>query len=98
MRRDLEERFGGWSSLGDEPLAGAWRNPESGEVEYDASWRYEVGIPPGRLAELDGYLAELAHRLRQKAIWRVVYAGGEAKAVVARVPRTGRGPKEEHDG
>jgi len=30
LRKYLEERFDGWSSLGDEPLPGAWRNPESG--------------------------------------------------------------------
>jgi hypothetical protein len=86
LRYDLEERFDGWSSLGDQPLPGALRNPASEEVEYDDSWRYEVGISPDRLAELDGYLAELAHRLGQKAIWRVIYSGGEGAAITARSP------------
>jgi len=27
-------------------MKGAWRNPESGEVEYDDSWRSELGIDP----------------------------------------------------
>jgi hypothetical protein len=87
LRRDLEERFGGWSSLGDAPLPGAWRNPESGEIEYDDSWRYEVGIPPARIREFDDYLADLARRIGQKAIWRVAYAGGEGKAIPAGRPR-----------
>lgn len=86
IRRDLEERFDGWSLAADKPLAGAWRNPELGEVEYDDSWRYEVGIAPDRLGELDDYLAELSHRLGQKALWRVVHAGGEGKVIPARVP------------
>lgn len=89
LRRDLEETFDGWSSLGDAPLPGAWRNPESGEIEYDDSWRYEVGIASKRLAELDEYLAEIAHRLGQRAIWRVVYTGGKGKAIPARPPRKG---------
>lgn len=86
IRRDLEDRFDGWSLAADRPLEGAWRNPESGEVEYDESWRYEIGISPDRLDELDSYLGELAHRLGQEALWRVVYAGGEGKVIVARVP------------
>jgi len=90
LRKDLEDSFDGWSSLGDQPLPGAWRNPASGEIEYDDSWRYEVGIASGRLQELDDYLADLAHRLGQKAIWRVVYEGGQGKAIPAR-PRKGRG-------
>ncbi len=90
LRNDLEERFDGWSSLGDKPLPGAWSNPDSGEIEYDDSWRYEVGIAPERLAEFDEYLAELAHRLGQKAIWRVIYAGGEGKVIPARPPDRGR--------
>lgn len=89
LRKDLEERFNGWSSLGDRPFEGAWRNPGSGEIVYDSSWRYEVGIAASRLDELDGYLAELAWRLGQKAIWRVVYSGGEGKAITARPPNEG---------
>jgi hypothetical protein len=91
LRKDLEDKFDGWSSLGDEPLPGAWRNPESGVVEYDESWRYEVGVASDRLVELDDYLGELAHRLGQKAIWRVLYAGGEGKVIPARAPGVGRG-------
>jgi len=83
IRRDLEGRFGGWSLAADRPLAGAWRNPGSGDVEYDESWRYEVGIDPTRLHELDTYLAGLAFRLGQKAIWRVAYAGGEGRVIPA---------------
>lgn len=90
LRKDLEERFDGWSLAGDKPLPGAWRNPASGEVEYDDSWRYEIGVAPDRLAELDDYLAELAHRLGQKAIWRVLYAAGEGKVIPARAPRRRR--------
>ncbi|MBI4820051.1 MAG: hypothetical protein HY791_27495 [Deltaproteobacteria bacterium] len=86
IRRDLENRFDGWSLVSDMPLTGAWRNPESGEVEYDTSWRYEVGIAPDRLAELDNYLSELSHRLGQKALWRVLYVGGEGKVILARAP------------
>jgi hypothetical protein len=89
IRRHLEDRFGGWSLAADRPLAGAWRNPESGDVEYDDSWRYEVGIDPARLGDLDDYLADLARRLRQKALWRVAYARGEGKVIPARA-RAGR--------
>src|ERR1022692_4829763 len=49
VRRDLEDRFDGWSLTADKPLTGAWRNPESGQVEYDDSWRYEIGIAPSAL-------------------------------------------------
>src|ERR1017187_7204579 len=80
------DRFDGWSLAADKPLTGAWRNPESGQVEYDDSWRYEIGIAPSRLADLDAYLAQLAHRLGQKALWRVAYAGGEGKVIPARAP------------
>ena len=86
LRRDLEDRFDGWSLAADKPLAGAWRNPGSGEVEYDDSWRYEIGIDRDRLDELDAYLGELAQRLGQRALWRVAYAGGEGKVVLARPP------------
>lgn len=89
LRSELEVRFDGWSLAGDKPLPGAWRNPASDDVEYDDSWRYELGIAPDRLPELDEYLAELAHRLGQRAIWRVVYAGGEGKAIGARRPPAG---------
>jgi len=82
----MEDRFDGWSLAADKPLRGAWRNPESGEIEYDDSWRYEVGIDRSRLDELDAYLGELAHRIGQKALWRVVYEGGEGKVVPARAP------------
>ena len=84
IRRDLEDLFDGWSLASDKALPGAWRNPASGEVEYDDSWRYEVGIASERLDELDSYLGELAHRLGQEALWRVVYTGGEGKVIVAK--------------
>jgi hypothetical protein len=87
IRRDLEERFDGWSLAAEKPLEGAWRNPATGEVEYDESWRYEIGIASARLTDLDHYLGELAHRLGQKAIWQVVYAGGEGKVITARRPQ-----------
>lgn len=83
MQRELEERFGGWSLAADRSLPGAWRNPTSGEVEYDESWRYEVGVRRDRLDEVDEYLARLADRLGQKAIWRVRYGKGEGKAIEA---------------
>jgi len=83
LQNELEERFDGWSLAAEKPLAGAWRNPASGEIEYDRSWRYEVGIEPSRLAEFDAFLAGLARRLEQKAIWRVVYSGGEGRVIVA---------------
>src|ERR1022692_3635961 len=86
VRRDLEDRFDGWSLAADKPLTGAWRNPESGQIEYDVSWRYEIGIAFGRLSDLDGYLGQLAHRLGQKALWRVAYAGGEGKVIPAKRP------------
>ena len=91
LGRELEERFDGWSRLGDRPLPGAWRNPESGEIEHDESWRYEVGVARERLRELDDCLATLAHRLGQKAIWRVVFERTAAKAIAAHPPRRGRG-------
>jgi hypothetical protein len=84
IRRDLEQRFGGWSLAAERPLEGAWRNPASGEIEYDESWRYEIGLDRDRLAELDAYLGELAYRLGQAAMWRVVYAGGAAAVIFAR--------------
>jgi hypothetical protein len=40
----------------------------------------------GRRRTLSGYLGELAHRLGQEALWRVVYAGGEGKVIVAKPP------------
>jgi hypothetical protein len=82
LQRELEQRFGGWSLAAPEPLRGAWRVPESDDVEYDDSWRYEVGIEPTRLAELDELLAVVAGRMGQKAIWRVVFRG-DARAVAA---------------
>lgn len=86
LQRHLENHFDGWSLAGDKPLTGAWRNPASGEIEYDDSWRYEVGIDPARLGDLDEYLSDLAHELGQKALWRVAYAGGEGKVIPARRP------------
>jgi len=86
LQGELEEQFGGWSLVADKPLPGAWRNPGSGEIEYDESWRYEVGTPRQRLEALDSFLSELAYRLGQKAIWRVVYTDGEGKAIEAREP------------
>jgi len=83
MRGKLEEQFGGWSLAAQEPLEGAWRNPDTGEVEHDASWRYEVGVAPEQLEKLDGYLADLALRLGQRAIWRVAHAG-QGKLIHAR--------------
>lgn len=93
LRQGLESRFGGWSSLGNEPLPGAWRNPQTGEIEYDESWRYEVGIPAGALAELDGFLADLAYSLDQRAIWRVAYEGAQGTVIQARRPRRRSGPR-----
>ncbi len=84
IQRRLEDEFGGWSLVSDRPLPGAWRNPDSGEVERDDSWRYEIGIPGGRIADFDAYLASLAHDLDQKALWRVVHVGSEGKAILAR--------------
>jgi hypothetical protein len=86
LQHDLERLFDGWSIASERPLEGAWRNPASGEVEYDASWRYEIGIAAARLVELDDFLAELAHRLGQKALWRVAYLGGEGRIIAARPP------------
>jgi hypothetical protein len=79
VRRDLEDRFDGWSLAADKPLTGAWRNPESGQVEYDDSWRYEIGIAPSRLADLDAYLAQLAPSTRPESTvaGRVCRRGGE---------------------
>ena len=90
LQRYLENHFEGWSLAADKPLTGAWRNPASGEIEYDDSWRYEVGIDPARLADLDEYLGDLAHKLGQKALWRVAYAGGEGKVIPARRSPRGR--------
>lgn len=81
LRSELERLFGGWSLVSDRPLPGAWRNPETGEVERDSSWRYEVGLPAARLGELDALLARFARRIDQKAIWRVI--SGEGRAVTA---------------
>jgi len=81
IQRELEERFDGWSLAANQPLPGAWRNPATGHVEHDESWRYEVGVHQERLAELEDYFAM---RLGQKAIWRVAYGRGEGKAVNAR--------------
>jgi hypothetical protein len=82
VRRSLEERFGGWSVVGNRPLRGAWRNPSTGKIEYDESWRYEVGLTRNRLRALDDYLADLATELGQVALWRVVV--GEGRAIHAR--------------
>lgn len=84
IQHDLEDRYDGWSLAADRPLEGAWRNPESGDIEYDESWRYEVGISPSRLGDFDDYLADLSRRLDQKALWRVVYLGGEGKVIPAK--------------
>ena len=85
IQRELEDRFGGWTLLSTEPLPGAWKAPDTGEVEYDESWPYEVGIPPERLQEFDDFLAAVAFRLGQKTIWRVLV--GEGKAITAREPK-----------
>ena len=84
VERNLEDRFGGWTRA-DLPLHGAWRNPETQEIERDLSWRYEVWIAPERVGEIEIYLAELAHRLGQKAIG-VVYGTSTAKVIPARAP------------
>lgn len=46
VQQQLEARFDGWSLAAERPLPGAWRDPGSGEIEYDQSWRHEVGIAP----------------------------------------------------
>jgi hypothetical protein len=78
------------STVGRSPPIDLYRargaTPESGEIEHDESWRYEVGVPRSLLFELDGYLADLAHALGQKALWRVVYAGASGKVISARAP------------
>ncbi|MBZ0273224.1 hypothetical protein K8I61_14395 [bacterium] len=53
VREDLENGLGGWTLTSEGPTPGAWRNPDSGKIEHDDSWRYEVGIPRSRLAEFD---------------------------------------------
>ena len=85
IQGELEDRFGGWTLLSTEPLRGAWKAPNTGEVEYDESWSYEVGIPSERLQEFDDFLAAVAFRLGQKAIWRVL--AGEGRAIVAMEPK-----------
>lgn len=87
IEEELARRFDGWSLVSRDPLPGAWRNPATDEIEHDHSLRYEVGIPLGRLAEFDDYLAALAFELGQKALWRVVYSGGAGKVIIARAPR-----------
>ncbi len=87
IQRGLEDRFDGWSLVSNNPAPGAWRAPDTGEVEYDESWRYEIGIPRERIGELDEYLAEIAHMMGQKAIWRVAYDKAEGKVVSARKPK-----------
>ena len=82
LQLELEERFGGWSLAAPQPLRGAWCHPGSADVEYDDSWRYEVGIEPERLGELDEFLAGVAHRMGQRAIWRVALQG-DGKAIAA---------------
>lgn len=76
LQRDLEERFGGWT-LG------------HGEPARERSCCYEVSIPRERLGELDAYLAELAYRLGQERIWRVLHGDGEARSIRARPPAQG---------
>ena len=92
VEAELARRFGGWTQLSAMPLPGAWRNPETGEIELDSSVRYEVGIPAGRVGELDRLLADLAWELGQRAIWRVIFVGAEGRAIRA---RTSEGQREE---
>lgn len=47
IRRDLEDRFDSWSLAADKPLPGAWRNPTSGDVEYDDSCATRSGSTQG---------------------------------------------------
>jgi hypothetical protein len=87
IQRGLEDRFGGWSLVSNNPAPGAWKAPDTGEVEYDDSWRYEIGIPRDRIEELDEYLAEIADMMKQKALWRVAFDKAEGKVISARKPK-----------
>lgn len=85
LRNELVERYGGWSLTSLEPLPGAWRNPETGATEEDLSWRYEVAVPEDGLDALDEFLAVLAVKLGQAAIYRVVLGQGAVIAAKKRV-------------
>lgn len=87
LHKELQERFGGFTRLGARDT-GSWRNPESGELEFDESFRYEVGVERELLDELDAYLGDVAYRIGQKGIWRVVL--GQGKVIEPR-------PGKEHE-
>ena len=76
LRRDLEDTFGGWSLIGTN--YGAWRDPATGVVGFDATLRYEVGLDPDKLVYLDEYLQRLARSIGESAIWRVVIGSATA--------------------
>lgn len=84
IQAELEERFGGWSLIGGDPSWGGWVDPATKRRERDASWRYEVGIKPGEIGELDDFLSEVASRLGQKAIWRVLFGEARGRSIPAK--------------
>ncbi len=83
IQKEFED-FGGWSLISSEPLQGAWIDPVTGEREEEESWRYEVGIPSERLEEFDDLLSDIAIRMGQKGIWRVLFGEAEGKAILPR--------------
>lgn len=84
LQGELEDRFGGWSLIGDKPAPGGWVNPETGEREEDLSLRYEVGIKANQINELDEFLSTIASKLGQEAIWRVIFGEARGKAIFAK--------------
>lgn len=88
LERHLAECYGGWSLVSVGPLPGGWRNPDTGRVERDVSWRYEVAVPADAMKEFDEFLGDLGASLGQAAMYRVVL--GEGLVIPSR-KRKGRG-------
>lgn len=74
-RRRLLNEFGGYTAS---PVAGAWRDPETGVVHYDLSLRYDVAADydergqagvTDRRTQLASIVAEVGREARQIAMF-----------------------------
>jgi hypothetical protein len=60
LRLAMMERFGGWTELGE--VRGGWKDPATGKVMEDVSYRYKVAVPKQRVQELKNYLRNVTKR------------------------------------
>lgn len=64
---ELVIRFGGWSLDG--KIEGAWRDPVSGRVYRDSSYRYVVVVEQTAVPGFLAFMADVKARFRQEALY-----------------------------